>query len=160
MFAASFKMNKLAAVTFLCSFTVLLAIIWTFFAFGVFQPETAQVENLGKYSLKVSDKEETTAFFRQFGLNVDFTNCVQSEIIIPEKFDSLYEEYNNLQKSQGLDLSKYKGQNAQQRIYPIITDNRQEYYAVLIVIRDKVVCGHLNTGGIDEPLLNFLGDKA
>lgn len=159
MFAASFKMNKLAAVTFLCSFTVLMAIIGTFFAFGVFQPETAQVENLGRYSLKVSDREETESFFSQFGLNVDFSGCIEREIIIPEEFDSVYEEYNNLQKSQGLDLSKYKGQKAQQRIYPIITDNRREYYAVLIVIKDKVVGGHLNTGGVDEPLLNFLGDK-
>lgn len=159
MFAASFKMNKLAVVTFISSFIALAAMIWVFFAFGVIQPETAQIESLGKYSLKVSDKEETEKFFSQFGLNVDFANCVEREIVIPEEFDSVFEEYNNLQKSQGLDLSKYKGRAAQQRIYPIITEYRQDFYAVLIVVNDKVVAGHINTGGIDEPLLNFLGEK-
>lgn len=159
MFAASFRMNKLAVVTFLCSLALLSAIIAVFFAFGVFQPETAQIENLGRYSLRVSDKEETEKFFAQFGLAVDFTNCTEKEIIIPNEFDSLYEEYNNLQKSQGLDLSKYKGRTAQQRIYPIITESGQEFYAVLIVINDKVVGGHINAGGIDQPLLNFLGSS-
>ncbi len=159
MLTASFKVNKLTVVSVVCSLVTAAVFVTVFLIFSAFQPQTAEIKGLGKYSLCVSDKEETENFFAQFGLKVDFSKSREREIIIPSEFDELYNEYNSLQKSQGLDLSKHKGENALQRIYPIVMENNQECYAVLIVIDGKVAGGHINIGGIEEPLLNFAGES-
>ena len=41
---------------------------------------------------------------------------------IPDEFDETYEEYNDLQKTQGLDLEKYKGRNATLYVYSVRND--------------------------------------
>lgn len=157
MLTASLKINKPIAVSAVCM--VLTAGILAAFLllFGNTPPETAKIENLGKYSLRVSDQKETEEFFSQFGLKVDFEGCIQREIVIPESFDELYEDYNDLQKAQGLDLYPYRGKNAMQKIYPL-TGQKTEMYAVLIVIDGKVIGGHINTGGSNTPLRCFTGD--
>lgn len=157
MLTASFKINKPLAVSLVC--LVLTAGVFAVFVlmFGNKPPETAKIENLGRYSLRVSGEEETKEFFSQFGLEVDFENCVQREIVIPGEFDPLYEEYNSLQKAQGLDLYPYRGKSAEERIYPL-KGQKAEMYAVLIVLEDKVIAGHINTGGKDTPLRSFTGD--
>lgn len=159
MFTASFKVNKLTVISVVCFLAVIAVFFTALLIFPAFQPQTAEFKGLGRYSLCVSDKEETEQFFSQFGLKVDFSKSMEREIVIPSEFDELYNEYNSLQKSQGLDLSKHKGENALQRIYPIVMENNQECYAVLIVIDGKVAGGHINMGGTEEPLLNFAGES-
>ena len=39
---------------------------------------------------------------------------------LPEQFDEVYETYNELQKSQGLDLSKYLGETAKRWSYRVL----------------------------------------
>ena len=43
-----------------------------------------------------------------------------TEVTLPEQFDEVYETYNELQKSQGLDLSKYLGETAKRWSYRVL----------------------------------------
>ena len=53
--------------------------------------------------------EERLAFLSQFGWEVDEEPAEVKEVIIPQEFDDVYNQYNIIQKEQNLDLEKYKG---------------------------------------------------
>lgn len=56
-------------------------------------------------------------FLQSYGWEVE-ENCIEMESLqIPKVFDDVYNNYNELQKIAGLDLSKYKGQNAVRYTY-------------------------------------------
>ena len=66
----------------------------------------AQTSNLAKTN------EDRVSFLEQYGWDVSDEPVEVTDVVIPTTFDSTYETYNTLQKSQGLDLENYKGENA------------------------------------------------
>ena len=69
--------------------------------------------------MRAGDADERIAFFSQFGWEISTDPLEVKEIIIPTEFDETYKEYNDLQKGQGFDLSKYKGKRAKFWSYEI-----------------------------------------
>ncbi len=57
---------------------------------------------------KVKSADAAAEFLTQFGWVVDAGSAESVEVTIPAEFDKIFAGYNELQKSQGLDLSKYK----------------------------------------------------
>ena len=41
----------------------------------------------------------------------------QMEVLIPGKFDQIYESYNDIQKGQGFDISRYRGETVTKYTY-------------------------------------------
>ncbi|MDR0314585.1 MAG: DUF4830 domain-containing protein [Oscillospiraceae bacterium] len=70
-------------------------------------------------NLKASDAEERVAFLSQFGWEFTQDPIEVSEVIIPAEFDETYEAYNDIQKEQGFDLSRYKGLRIKRWTYEI-----------------------------------------
>lgn len=70
-------------------------------------------------SMKAADSAERVAFLSQFGWEVSEDPIEVSEVIIPEEFDEVYENYNEIQKEQNLDLSKYKGKRVKKWTYEV-----------------------------------------
>lgn len=100
-------------------------------------PSKSYAEGVGEYALLADTKEQREAFFEQFGYTA--TEVYEQEITIPCDSEE-FEEYNKLQKSQGLDLYPYCGRSAV--MYTMqIEDN--ELFGVIIVYKGKVVAGHL-----------------
>ena len=56
----------------------------------------------------IKTNEDRIMFLGQFGVTVDPTALEEEEIKIPDTFDKVYMGYNEIQRAQGLDLSKYK----------------------------------------------------
>lgn len=120
-------------------------------------PSSATCDEIGTYTLQAGNTEEQCLFLEQFGFEPYSENFQSSEVIIPSEFNTVYDEYNELQKKVGLDLSKYKGKNVQKVTYPLKnTDNET---AVLLVFRDTVIGGHITNGeyGEDNKPLNCYG---
>ena len=69
--------------------------------------------------MRASTAEERIAFFSQFGYEISEDPLEVKEVVIPTEFDETYENYNEIQKSQGLDLSKYKGKRVKMWSYAI-----------------------------------------
>lgn len=65
-----------------------------------------------------STPDKIIGFLRENGYSV--ASPVTKEITIPSEFGEVYENYNELQKEQGFDLSKYKGENAVSYTFPVI----------------------------------------
>lgn len=53
--------------------------------------------------------ETARRFLSQYGWEVDEASCEITEVRIPPSFGAVYESYNDLQRSQGFDLSAFRG---------------------------------------------------
>ncbi len=73
------------------------------------------------------------------------------EVIIPKKFDDVYENYNNIQKEQGMDLSRYKGKRCKRYSYTVLNypGGAQNVRLNLLVCGNKIVGGDVSSMGLD-----------
>ena len=94
---------------------------------------------------KIKSNEDRREFLAQFGWKVSDNEIECTEITIPDEFDRIMTEYNELQRRQGLDLSKFKGKNVTRYTYKI--SNYEGYdgtvYANIIVYKNKVIGGDI-----------------
>ncbi len=115
MFVVSVRTSKVKIILFL----VFLAII-ALSALLLFSAErTSAVVSEGGISLRASDYKERERFLSQFSWDFDVEPYAVKEVTIPWEFDDVYIEYNALQKRQGFDLEKYKGQIVKKWTYNI-----------------------------------------
>ena len=115
MFVISMKSEKLKKyliIAIVCTFTVIGGIISV-------STDSSPAAKVGGINMRASTSEERTAFFSQFGYIISSDPLEVKEVVIPAEFDETYEEYNSIQKSQGLDLSKYKGKRVKMWSYAI-----------------------------------------
>ena len=94
----------------------------------------------------VSSIEEQIIFLTSLGYQVEPSPVFQNEVVIPEEFDSVYEEYNRIQNSQGLDLEKYKGKTVTRFSY-LLVGTEEPTYATMLIYRDKLIGGDITTMG-------------
>ena len=69
---------------------------------------------------KGRDAAEVKAFLSDCGIITAGEGEVKN-IVIPETFGEVYENYNALQKQQGFDLSAYKGKEAVSYSFPVVS---------------------------------------
>ena len=142
MFIYSLKASTLKFFAVVC---VALATLITLIAFiPVTADDTAPVSGNIKIDYNgIKTEEDRIEFLRQFGWEVKPEAVESVEITIPEKFDKIFTAYNEMQKRQGLDLSKYKKKNVQRYTYEITNYDGYDgvVYANIIVYRNKVIAG-------------------
>ena len=109
------KLLKWAGVALL----VLLAVLLTM-SFAGSRFSGAPVFSGGVDYKGIKTNEDRVDFIRQFGWEVEEAAVEVTEVTLPEQFDEVYETYNELQKSQGLDLSKYLGETAKRWSYRVL----------------------------------------
>ena len=157
MFVISMKSEKLkkyliiAAVSFL---TVIGGIISV-------STDSSPAAKVGGVNMRASTAEERIAFFSQFGYIISDDPLEVKEVVIPTEFDETYEEYNNIQKSQGLDLSKYKGKRVKLWSYAIKNypgyENADGTIRGNILVYEGVVVGgdvsNIELGGFMESVI-------
>lgn len=91
----------------------------------------------------IKTNEDRVKFLAQFGWQVEPEAVESVEVTIPEEFDKIFTAYNELQKRQGLDLSKFKKKNVQRYTYKITNYDGYDgtVYANILVYRNKVIGG-------------------
>lgn len=107
---------------------------------------------------KVKTNEERVGFLSQFGWQVKSEPIESAEITIPESFDKIFIGYNEIQKGQGLDLSKYKNKKVMRYTYEVT--NYENYngtvYATVIVYRNKVIAGDVCSADVKGFIHGFV----
>ncbi len=142
MFIYSLRASTIKFCAVVC---VALATLITLIAFipvvAVDDVSAAANANIDYSGIKTN--EDRVKFLAQFGWQVDPEAVESVEVTIPEEFDKIFTAYNELQKRQGLDLSKFKKKNVQRYTYKIT--NYDGYngtvYANILVYRNKVIGG-------------------
>lgn len=70
-------------------------------------------------STDANSSEEILKFISQYGWKTDTEPTEIRDVIIPEEFDDVYNNYNDIQLSQGFDLTRYAGKRVKRRTYII-----------------------------------------
>ena len=101
--------------------------------------------SVSKISKNVKSNEDRVNFLSQFGWEINPEPLEIVDVNIPETFNATYENYNKIQKEQGLDLSKYKGKTCTRFTYQVLNhkDSPKGARANLLVIKNKVIGGDI-----------------
>ena len=68
---------------------------------------------------KVATNDDRVAYLKNLGWEVTVTPKETMEVRVPQEGDEVFRRYNELQKSQGFDLSKYAGKTVQRYVYQV-----------------------------------------
>lgn len=90
-----------------------------------------------------SNNDARVKFLKDFGWDVTTSPVESSQVRIPETTTEVFERYNQLQKSQGFDLSKLSGKNAMRYVYKInnYPGATEPVYATVLVYKNEIVGG-------------------
>lgn len=101
--------------------------------------------------------EARIAFLQSFGWQVNDTPTETQEVRIPEEFNEVFTRYNQLQQSQGFDLSSQAGKSVKRYVYSITNypDGSPDYRATVLVYRNKIVGGDVSGKGKGGKLHGF-----
>ena len=163
MFVCSLKASKIKILfsVALCAMIAAVAI--------VLMPETEHsvTVNGTQYDKKISfDGMKSEGDLVQFAENLGYaveaapTECV--EVKLPSKMDAVLEKYNELQKSQGFNLAKYKNKTVTRYTFRVTalpdaqTLPKDEVLLSLIVCKNKIIGGDLFFTGAKERVQPFL----
>lgn len=94
----------------------------------------------------VATVEEQLRFLAELGYDAKGIPVFADEVRIPEKFDSVYEKYNDIQKSQGLNLEKYKGKTVLRYTYEL-KDAKDPAYVTLLIYKNRIIGGDMTVMG-------------
>ncbi len=93
----------------------------------------------------IKSSADAVNFVAQFGWTANGGKTETQKVTIPEEFDKIFAAYNEIQKSQGLDLSKYKKKELTRYTFEITNypDYDGKVYANVLVYRNRVVGGDI-----------------
>lgn len=128
----------------------LLTLVALVFLVPSFSPNTTKEIALMNESISfdnVKSSGDAVKFLSQYGWKVIDTPIEECEITIPKEFDKVVASYNEIQKQQGLDLTKYSKKTAQRYTFKITNYPGYEgtVYANVITYRGKVIAGDICT---------------
>ena len=94
-------------------------------------------------STNVSNNDSRVAFLKSFGWDVTTSPTESSQVRIPAETSDVFDRYNQLQKSQGYDLSAYAGKTVMRYVYRInnYPNATEPVYATLLVYKNQIIGG-------------------
>ena len=110
---------------------------------------------------KIRSNEDRIAFLGQYGWEVSPTPSEEVTLTLPEEFDKIMKTYNELQKQQGLDLSRYKGKNVTRYTYEITNYPAAsgKVLANVVVYKNRVIGGDICSTDINGFIHGFAAPK-
>jgi hypothetical protein len=82
-------------------------------------------------------------FLTGFGWEINTEPVQMQNVTVPKEDSEVFTRYNELQKSQGYDLTKYRGKQVTRYVYEILNypNAKGPVYATLFVYQGKVIGG-------------------
>lgn len=110
---------------------------------------------------KIKSEGDVSDFLAQFGWSVDATTCKRVEVTLPDEFDKVMVGYNEIQRAQGLDLSKYKKKKIVRYTFEVTNYNGYEgkVLANVLVYRNKVIGGDICSADVTGFVHGFEAKK-
>ena len=141
MIVKTFKVRKKGLV--ICG-GILIALLVILIVCGIVHKATAKT-----YPMKT--ERERQAFMSEMGWEVseEYTSC--KVVSIPEEFNETYESYNELQKEQGFNLKKYKGEMVEIYTYAVYNypGNSENVVINLMVFDGSLIGGDVSCNELD-----------
>ena len=105
--------------------------------------------------------EERAAFLSQCGWQVNAEPIQTQSVNIPEEDSEIFRRYNELQQSQGFDLTEYAGKTAMRYVYEVLNypDADGPVYATIFVLDGKIVGGDVTDTGANGKMRALRGSN-
>ena len=102
-------------------------------------------EDVATAAPSVSTNDGRMQFLQSFGWQVAASPVESSQVKIPKEASEIFDRYNQLQKSQGYDLTQYAGKNVMRFVYKIenYPGATEPVYATLLVHKNQVIGGDI-----------------
>lgn len=114
------------------------------------------------FSCDAATDAQRKAFLAQFGWTAADDPVEICEVIIPDTFNEVYRGYNELQKSQGLDLTQYMGKRVKRWTYELTNypdgNAKTRVFADLLISDGRVIGGSIGTRAADGFMRGFRYD--
>ena len=155
MFVCSMRFSKGNAV--LCSI-LLLAVVFAVGLIPTLTEEESAPVALILQGYKIKDNDARVEYLRSYGWEVESEAESIEEILIPEEFGEIFQKYNEIQKAQGFDLEKQKGQRVKRYTYVVTNypDEPDYVRANLFICKEKVVAGDICSLKVEGGFLHGL----
>jgi hypothetical protein len=161
MFVYSLKASTLKFFAVVCVALTALVMMITFipsYDGGEFKYITTGNEAEINYS-KIKTNEDRIKFLEQFGWKVNENPVEEVEVTVPESFDKIFIGYNEIQKRQGLDLTKYARKRVTHYAYKVTNyDSEGAVYVNLLVHKNRIIAADISSldgGGFVYALTDF-----
>ncbi len=138
MFVYSVKTNQLKAIL-LVGFVLFTAV-----SLFILSNESQATVSKNDMLLSAETHDERMKFISQFGWKIDEDPVQVKEVVIPTENDDVYIAYNDIQRSQGFDLSEFAGERAKCWTYTVKNYGgyeNQECIHINILVHDGMVIG-------------------
>ena len=145
VFTAKVSKTKIAAIV-----TVVVAV--------VVAAAVLLASKSGQPAAKEADtNEKRIAFLTGFGWEVGTQPVRTQTVLVPEKDSEVFSRYNDLQKSQGYDLTDYAGKTVTRYVYEILNypDAEAPVYATVFVYEGRIVGGDVTNSAPDGAMHGF-----
>ena len=98
----------------------------------------------------IKTAEDRVRFLYELGWEVEDAPIYEKTFVLPESFDLVMQGYNEIQRAQGLDLSKYRKKTVTRYTYEVknyASDGK--VYANIIVYKNRVIAGDICSSSPD-----------
>ena len=150
MFIFTTKFNKKKAViAILILAAVLVAVILIAGAIG--KSSASKAKETASLSAVVKNNDQRVGYLKSLGWEVDKNPLEEQKVVIPREFSEVYKRYNEIQKSQGFDLARYGGIEAQRYTYRVLNypGSTASVVADLLVYRNEIIAGDVQSNAFD-----------
>lgn len=98
---------------------------------------------------QAESNDDRVKFLTDFGWDVTASPTESMQVRIPKDSSDVFDRYNQLQKSQGYDLSQYAGKTVMRYVYQInnFPGATEPVYATLLVYKDQIIGGDITNSG-------------
>jgi hypothetical protein len=148
IFTAKFNKRK-AVLAVLVLAAVLIAII--LIAGGISRSNASKAKETAALSAVVKNNDQRVKYLNTLGWEVDKNPLEEQKVVIPREFSSVYKNYNEIQKAQGFDLSRYGGIEARRYTYKVLNYPQVSGHVVadIIVYRNEIIAGDVQSNAFD-----------
>ena len=149
MFILTARFNKRRAITAVIALGVVLITI-ILLAGAHSRARIADVPEAAVNNSTLSNADRV-AYLQKLGWTIDETALDEQAVTIPREFTEVYERYNEIQKAQGFDLSRYGGAEAVRYTYRVTNHPGGDENAVadIIVYRNEIIAGDIQSVKLD-----------
>lgn len=93
----------------------------------------------------VSGNDARVEFLKGFGWEVAASPTESGQVKIPDQPSEVFDRYNQLQKSQGYDLTQYGGKTVMRYVYKVTNypDATDPVYATVLVYKNQIIGGDI-----------------
>lgn len=130
---------------FMCVF-LCLAVLVTLISVGMRETVYASADGKEINYGGIRNNEDRVEFIEGFGIKVKSDPTSEDTFTVPDNFDRVIMGYNQIQKSQGLDLTKYRNKRVTHYAYEVTNyDYEGTVYVNLIVYRNKIIAADISS---------------